>query len=275
MEMTSFFDVNVNFLDYFKIRINPGFIFYRPKVNFQIETSKYNLRVATSFSELIEVFRFRQEVFFGKSESIEYDVDSFDSAADHIIVCDANTNKICGTYRITSSENTSKHYSQQEFNLDTFISRPGIKLELGRAAIHPEHRNGHVLDLLWRGIGKYAIETNARYLFGCSSVMTTSPDITNEIFHYLKNNSMISTDYEVSTTPKYTFGFYKEKVAPHKIEQAKEIIPPLLRSYINAGAKICGAPAIDRDFGCIDFMTILDLDEISQTYRKRYFGKTQ
>jgi putative hemolysin len=275
MEIANYFEVNVNLLDYFKIRVNPSFIFYRPKVNFSIETSRYKLKIASSFDELIEVFHFRQEVFFGKSEFIEYDVDAYDSSADHIIVTDIATDKICGTYRITSSKNTRRHYSELEFNLDTFLTRPGTKLELGRAAISAEHRNGNVLDLLWRGIGKYATETKADYLFGCSSVMTTSPDVTNEVFHYLKNNQMISTEYEVSTTPKYTFGFFKEKIAPHKIEQAKEIVPALLRSYINAGSKVCGAPAIDRDFGCIDFMTILKIDEMNPVYKKRYFGKAQ
>src|SRR6202012_5713025 len=31
----------------------------------------------------------------------------------------------------------------------------------------------------------------------------------------------------------------------------------LLRAYLAIGAKICGPPAIDREFGTIDFLTLL------------------
>ena len=34
--------------------------------------------------------------------------------------------------------------------------------------------------------------------------------------------------------------------------------PKLLRAYLSVGAKICGPPAIDREFKTIDFLTILD-----------------
>ena len=35
-------------------------------------------------------------------------------------------------------------------------------------------------------------------------------------------------------------------------------IPKLLRAYLSLGARICGAPAIDREFGTIDFLAVLD-----------------
>jgi putative hemolysin len=36
--------------------------------------------------------------------------------------------------------------------------------------------------------------------------------------------------------------------------------PRLLRAYLSVGAKICGPPAIDREFGTIDFLTLLDME---------------
>ena len=37
-------------------------------------------------------------------------------------------------------------------------------------------------------------------------------------------------------------------------------IPRLLSAYLALGARICGAPAIDREFRTIDFLTWLDIE---------------
>ncbi len=49
-----------------------------------------------------------------------------------------------------------------------------------------------------------------------------------------------------------------ESVGPVVEERA----PKLLRAYLTLGAKICGPPAIDREFGTIDFLTLLDLQAL-------------
>jgi putative hemolysin len=47
-------------------------------------------------------------------------------------------------------------------------------------------------------------------------------------------------------------------------------IPKLLRAYLAMGAKICGPPALDRQFKTIDFLTLLDLDTLAETARQRF-----
>ena len=37
-------------------------------------------------------------------------------------------------------------------------------------------------------------------------------------------------------------------------------IPRLLSAYLAVGAAICGAPAIDREFRTIDFLTWIDVE---------------
>jgi putative hemolysin len=49
-------------------------------------------------------------------------------------------------------------------------------------------------------------------------------------------------------------------------------VPKLLRSYLSLGAKICGPAALDRDFQTIDFLTLLDLESLSDTVREHFFG---
>ncbi|MFM8314939.1 MAG: hypothetical protein ACKOA8_11700, partial [Deltaproteobacteria bacterium] len=49
-----------------------------------------------------------------------------------------------------------------------------------------------------------------------------------------------------------------------------EMIPALLQSYLKAGAKVSPTPALDRDFKCVDFFTVLDMESLTQLYERRY-----
>jgi putative hemolysin len=45
----------------------------------------------------------------------------------------------------------------------------------------------------------------------------------------------------------------------------------LFCAYLDLSARLCGPPAIDREFGTIDFLTLLDLQSIPSRLRTRFF----
>jgi putative hemolysin len=47
--------------------------------------------------------------------------------------------------------------------------------------------------------------------------------------------------------------------------------PKLFRAYLDLSARLCGPPAIDREFRTIDFLTLLDLQSIPSRLRTRFF----
>ena len=49
-------------------------------------------------------------------------------------------------------------------------------------------------------------------------------------------------------------------------------VPKLLRTYLAIGARICAPPAWDREFGTIDFLTLLDLKLLSPAARNRFLA---
>ena len=49
-------------------------------------------------------------------------------------------------------------------------------------------------------------------------------------------------------------------------------IPKLLRAYLTLGANICGPPAIDWQLKIIDFLTILDLKNMTLAAGQKFFG---
>lgn len=49
-------------------------------------------------------------------------------------------------------------------------------------------------------------------------------------------------------------------------------VPKLLKTYLTIGARICAPPAWDREFGTIDFLTLLDLKMLSSAARNRFLA---
>lgn len=241
-----------------------------------IENENYILKTAEKLAEFYPIFRMRQQAFLLNDETCKIpfriDIDEHDFTYDHIMIMDKRSGRICGTYRMKTSLSSADFYSENEFELRTFLREPGIKLELGRACIHPDFRNGAVIDLLWKGIAKYAQMTNARYLFGCSSVKITDPNAVGRLMSYMKSEDMTSDEYGIRPTSEFNMG-----TLPHSensLDESKKLLPPLLRSYLQAGSKVHGAPALDKDFQCIDLLTILDLRSVQGSYARRYFQKT-
>jgi putative hemolysin len=48
--------------------------------------------------------------------------------------------------------------------------------------------------------------------------------------------------------------------------------PRILTAYLALGAAICGPPAIDRQFGTIDFLTVLDLEHVPARAAGKYLN---
>src|SRR6202007_482087 len=47
--------------------------------------------------------------------------------------------------------------------------------------------------------------------------------------------------------------------------------PKLFRAYLDISARLCGPPAIDREFKTIDFLTLLHLHAVPDRVRTRFF----
>lgn len=247
---------------------------FQPKIKFQIEQHGFLIKTAETIPELEEILKLRYQVFIreglNKKKLLGVDFDRYDLLADHILVKDIENNVTIGTYRLLSSKFTNDFYSQNEFLMNQFLLSPGIKLELGRACIHPFYRNGTSLNLVWKGLGQYARLTQADYLFGCASVHTTSAQESMALFRHLKD--FHGLQYGIQPTANFRFKDAEMRKSFLGDTQAlDEKLPSLLKSYLKAGAQVHGLPAYDKDFDCIDFMTIINVHTMNSKYKGRYF----
>lgn len=254
---------------------------FKPKVEIYNEVGPFILKTVNNVSELREALKLRYQVFHREMRDIEIengvDVDEFDLLCDHLIIIDKKSNKIVGTYRMNCTLFTDNFYSAKEFHLHRLMKQPGIKIELGRACIHKDHRRGVVISLLWRGIADYMIASGAQFLFGCASVKTQDPREAALMYKYFQEDNRFMADYFAPTTTEFTMPdlnqwihFFKNPLTEAQKKEAEALIPPLFRAYLKVGCYLGGPPAWDEEFKCIDFLTILHKEDLNRALWKKY-----
>ncbi len=236
------------------------------------ECGIYRARLATTEADRLAAYRLRFLVFNlelkeGLASAFEngYDTDAFDPICEHLIVEHTPSGAVVGTYRMQTGECAAAnlgYYSEQEFDFSPYESMRPRVLELGRACIHRDHRTSQVLNLLWKGIMRFANERGLRYLIGCCSLTSQSAAEGNAVFEALGAYLLEPT---MMTVPTAAYALSAESEAAEAIE-----VPRLLRAYLTVGARICSAPAIDRAFGTIDYLTMLDLKTMNPRIQRRY-----
>jgi putative hemolysin len=245
-----------------------------------INEGRYSVRLATKPAEVEAALRLRFEVFnLELNEGLEssyitgLDEDEYDASCDHLILIENATGQIVGTYRLRTLEiagTAGNFYTAGQFDIESLpIEFLQDALEIGRASISIEHRNTKALYMLWKGLVAYLEIKNKRFLFGACSLNSQSPgDGILALLHILQTDSIDE----------------KLWVKPHteKLCRADDALfgprsdyklPKLFNAYLRFGARVCSPPAIDREFGTIDFLVVFDKNDLSEQHRRIFAGK--
>lgn len=196
------------------------------------------------------------------------DADPFDEICDHLLVENVATGEVVGTYRLQTGARAAGgrgYYSAQEFDLAPLEPIRSQVVELGRACVARSHRNLAVLSQLWRGIARYARERGGRYLVGCSSVHTQDAAVGAALYSSLMRRHLAEEQFQIRPLPHYACPL--DRMSPETPE-----VPKLFATYLTLGAKICGAPALDREFKTVDFLTLMDLETVPRRVAQRYLA---
>ena len=195
------------------------------------------------------------------------DDDGYDKNTDSIVVIDTENGMIVGTYRVATLETNKdkKFIDESEFNIDALKNCGSNILELGRAVVHKDYRNGIVIQLLWSAIYRYAIDNKCKYMFGTCSLHSTDPSRYPNLLCYLKKNKIADLDV-YAKEPKYEFDFVNE----YSEELLKEEMPSLLRTYIGIGAKVSRNGFIDYDFNCCDVITVIEVEKVNPLFARKF-----
>ena len=233
----------------------------------ELSHGRYVVRPAITSDEIDAALRLRFAIFnvelgegLAKSFANGKDEDVFDRQCEQVIVIDRTLKQIVGTCRLRTYDQAKSHsgfYSSARFNLSTLPNRLlENAVEFGRTCIARGHRNKNSFRLLWRFLMGYSIQTQKQYLFGCCSLKSQDPLAGGSLYEWLREAGYTHDEFRVIPRPGSKCIFYKTAQKSSKVN-----LPSPLYTYLKRGAKICGLPALDRDFRTIDFFTLLDLQQ--------------
>ena len=241
--------------------------------NSTTSAGRYLVRFARTDEDFDRVLRLRYQVFnlelhegFEASHADGRDEDEFDRRFHHLLIEERETRTVVGTYRMQTAEmaETGGWYSAGLFDMATLPEAVCARaVEIGRACVARTHRNGRVLNLLWRGLAGYLSWNHKSVLFGCCSLTSQDERYGMAAHRHLEKLGAKHPRFQV--LPREASRCEPDRAAAgHPTPK----IPALFQAYLTLGARILGPPAIDREFKTIDWLVLLDVEELPRlTYR--------
>jgi putative hemolysin len=245
------------------------------------DTPRYTLLLSTDPALIEAAQRLRHDVFTsepgfalaGATDGL--DADRFDEHCDHLLVREDNSGELVGCYRMLPPPGAIAAgglYTATEFNVEGLDSlRPSL-VEMGRAVVREDHRNGAVVLLMWAGILAYLDRCGYDYVTGCVSVPVQGcqDEVPGSeirgVRDFVRRRHAAPAQYTVHPYRPVTIsGRGLDDIDP----PARVSMPALMRGYLRLGAQICGEPAHDPDFGVGDFPALLDKRRADTRYLNR------
>ncbi|MFF0286886.1 GNAT family N-acetyltransferase [Streptomyces sp. NPDC005262] len=247
----------------------------------------YRVSLAVSQEDVRAAQRLRHQVFAGElgarldGPEPGLDSDAFDAYCDHLLVREVASGDVIATYRLLPPERAriaGRLYAESEFDLGRLGPIRDDLIEVGRSCVHPAHRDGAVIALIWAGLARYMERSGHNWLAGCCSIS-------------LADGGVLAADSWDTVRTKY-LAPEEYWVTPHRLWQPTAAtrptgvgaaggtaarpglaaLPPLLRGYLRLGAWVCGAPAHDPDFNVADLYVLLSLRRTDPRYLRHFLS---
>lgn len=228
---------------------------------------RYTLLLTTDPEKISAAQRLRYHVFSTESgftlrSDDELDVDRFDEYCDHLIVREDRSGELVGCYRMLPPPGAIAAgglYSAGEFDISALDSLRPSMVEMGRAVVHPDHRSGAVILMMWTGILAYLDRCGYDYVVGCVSVPT---HLGNPPGSHLRGIRDLVLRQHGAGSQFRVYPYRPVQLGGRDLDSIeppdRPTLPALLRAYLRLGARICGEPAHDPEFGVGDFLALMD-----------------
>ncbi|WRZ89032.1 GNAT family N-acetyltransferase [Streptomyces sp. NBC_01007] len=239
-----------------------------------VTPTRYTVTLAQDEADVRAAQRLRHDVFAGEMGALlntpqpGFDIDAFDAYCDHLLVRDTETGQVVGTYRLLPPERAAiagRLYSESEFDLGPLAGIRSGLVEVGRSCVHPDHRDGAVIGLIWAGIARYMVDGGHEWLAGCCSIpLSDGGTLAAGTWDRVRTKHLAPEEFRVRPLLPWS----AEGVA----RPARTELPPLLRGYLRLGAWVCGEPALDADFGVADMYVLLPMSRVNPRYLRHFLS---
>jgi putative hemolysin len=236
------------------------------------EPPRFITELAEDAATVLAAQRLRYRVFRAANasgdaapiESSRVDRDGFDAHCEHLVVRDARSGDVVGTYRILTAErarDAGGFYAETEFDCSRLRRLDARLVEVGRACVDPAHRGGSVITLLLAGLTRWVVANRYDFVIGCASI-----DVTRGLAEAATLCRRLVHDH---LAPAGWRAAPHSPFDPGEHPPCEAELPPLIKAYLRFGARVCGPPAWDPEFQTADVLMLLPMAAMDPRFRAR------
>ncbi len=249
----------------------------------------YTVRLAQDARDLRAAQRLRYRVFvteLGASGPMvdhanQLEQDQFDPLFDHLLLIDPAGDRdlltdVVGVYRLLPFDRMARagrYYSESEYDLAALKSGGRRLLELGRSCVHPDHRGGTAMFLLWNALADYVLDRSIEVMFGVASFHGTDAKALAQPLSYLHHHHLAPADLRVSARPAHRLAMNLIPVDQLDRAAAMAGIPALIKAYLRLGGFVGDGAWVDHAFNTTDVCLLMDTENMSEKHRAYYIRK--
>ncbi len=224
--------------------------------------------------------RLRHAVFAGEMGArlatplAGHDIDLFDDYCEHLLVRDADSAMVVGTYRVLTpvqARRIGSFYADTEFDLTRLRRLRPRMMEMGRSCVHPDHRQGGVILALWSALVGFMHRNALDLVIGSASVPLQrqgvfEPAVAASLWRRLRASHLAPiTEHVLPRLP----------LPVERLDDSLQVdAPPLVKGYLRLGAKLLGPPAWDPDFNTADLPLLMRLHDMPARYQRHFQGQS-
>jgi len=232
-----------------------------------LEFGSWRVRLAAP-DERDAIMALRAKSFRGTAS--DNDSDAFDDTSLHLWVGHVGQGP-SATARLALHHTPAQvlaGYSAQFYDLSRLAQAGLPVLELGRLCRAEASKNAEadVLRLIWAGVARIVLKTNAKRLVGCTSFPTVNPADFAPVLSLLSAQHVGPHALRPDRKPGQSHSLASHQ-APMHPSTARQM-PPLLRAYLMLGGWVSDHLVVDPDLATSHIFTCVDIATMPEA-RKR------
>ncbi|PYF08119.1 ornithine-acyl[acyl carrier protein] N-acyltransferase [Rhodobacter viridis] len=249
----------------------------------------YEVRLARDAQDIRASQRLRYAVFVeelgGAGPLIDHEnrleADEFDPLYDHLMLIDPSKpeddlDRVVAAYRLLRSDRAAeigRFYCDAEYDLAPLRASGRRLLELGRSCVHPDHRGGAAMLMLWNALADYVLAHEIEILFGVASFHGTDVETLKQPLAWLHHHHLAPEGLR----PRAKHFQSMDLVAKDALDRrsAMEAMPNLIKAYLRLGGFVGEGAFVDRPFNTTDVMLLMDTQAMSEKHREFYTRRVE
>ena len=246
----------------------------------------YEIRLARDAQDILSSQRLRYQVFVeelgGTGPLIDHEnrleADEFDPLYDHLVLIDASQpedalDHVVGAYRLLRSDRAAeigRFYCDAEYDLAPLRASGRRLLELGRSCVHPDHRGGAAMLMLWNGLADYVLAHEIEILFGVASFHGTDVAALKMPLAWLHHHHLAPEALRPRARAEHFQRMDLVERGDLDRATALEQMPNLIKAYLRLGGFVGEGAFVDMPFNTTDVLLLMDTQAMSEKHREFY-----